>query len=169
MNATLFFADTDGYEELTTASYRILVFNWAIYSFLVGNSFSGCILAFMNVRLYDHGVNSVSALEEALQRKSYTGGTIRDSYTSAMLDVCERRSLLNRILLRTYRCVLSDGDCLKILKFAVRNDAADFGLRIWQDPMDSKVFRMIRDRTLKDSKLLVENLEEGILMSYRMR
>ena len=72
---------------MKTASYRILYLNWAIYCFLVANSFSGCILAFMNVRLYDAGVTNVVALEAALQSNLIAGGTLTDSAWSAMIDV----------------------------------------------------------------------------------
>ena len=79
----------DGYEEIPTASYRILLMTWSVCCFVVANSFSGGILAFMNVRLFDAGVDSVAALEVALQRRTLTGGTMRDSLMSAMIDVCE--------------------------------------------------------------------------------
>ena len=74
------------------ASYRILLLNWMIYSFLVANSFSGCILASMNVRIYDHGVDTVSKLGDALARKKITGGTLEKGAWLAMIEVSDARA-----------------------------------------------------------------------------
>lgn len=43
----------------------------------------------MNVRLYDQGVNTIGALEVALRKNTFTAGTIKDSFMSGMIDVCE--------------------------------------------------------------------------------
>lgn len=104
--------DHNGYKELPTASYRILLFSWAIYCFLVSNSFSGCILAFMNVRLYDAAIDTVAALEDALQREIYTGGTLRDSFMLGMIKVSEvchfpRENSQARRMLRSLESVAS--------------------------------------------------------------
>lgn len=83
----IYLTDHAGYEVISRASYWILMLNWAIYCFVVGNSFSGCILAFMNVRLYDSPANTLSALEAALHARTFKAGTIRDTLMSMMLDV----------------------------------------------------------------------------------
>ena len=60
-----------------------------IYSLLVANSFSGCVLAFMNVRIYDDGVRTASDLEHALMSGKITGGTVGKSAWSAMIEVSD--------------------------------------------------------------------------------
>lgn len=87
LNPLRFSVDLDGYKQLSNASYRILLFNWMIYCFLLANSFSGCILAFMNVRIRDQGVDTVIALETALQSEVITGGTLENSAWLAMIEV----------------------------------------------------------------------------------
>lgn len=79
--------DHGGHAPIPTASYRILMVHWLLYSFVVGNSFSGCILAFTNVRLYDSAVNTISGLEAALQTESFTAGSLRDSLMTSMIRV----------------------------------------------------------------------------------
>lgn len=41
----------------------------------------------MNVRLYDAGVENMAALEAALRDRGFSGGTIRDTSMSAIIDV----------------------------------------------------------------------------------
>lgn len=79
--------DHDGFEELPSASYRILLMNWMIYCFLVGSAFSGCILSFTNYRLHDAAVDTISSLEVALRTGSFAGGTMRETLTADMIDV----------------------------------------------------------------------------------
>ena len=79
----------DGYARVEVASYRILLFVWIIYCFLVTKSFSGCILAFMNVRIHDEGVHTVSGLEHALVNGRTTGGTLAKSAWLAMIEVSD--------------------------------------------------------------------------------
>lgn len=101
--------DPAGYEMLATASYRLLMFHWALYSFVVGNSFSGCILAFMNVRLYDTAVDTISELEVALQDKTFTAGTLRDSHMAAMIRV----SVLKKARTSSLSGVASASSCAR--------------------------------------------------------
>ena len=50
----------------------------------------------MNVRLYEEGISDMVALQAALQAKTFTGGALRYSSVSAMIDVSfvENRSPL---------------------------------------------------------------------------
>ena len=78
--------DHDGYQELTKLSYKILLISWCLFSVVITNAFSGSILAFLNIRLFEPPTDTIEALTRSLRRSETKAGTFDGTLMSEMIQ-----------------------------------------------------------------------------------